>query len=70
MINLGIKAAMARKPKVEFEGTLCDVIAPGNHQREIFRDQTDRVTNMLRKSNIQIRAGLGVIDCVNIRRIV
>jgi hypothetical protein len=57
LINLGIKAAMARKPKVEFEGTLYDVIAPGNHQREIFRDQTDGVTNMLRKSNIQIALG-------------
>jgi len=34
---------MARKPKVEFEGVLYHVIVRGNHRRDIFRDQSDRV---------------------------
>jgi putative transposase len=34
---------MARKPRVEFEGALYHVIVRGNHRRDIFRDQSDRV---------------------------
>ena len=34
---------LARKPRVEFEGALYHVIVRGNHRRDIFRDQSDRV---------------------------
>jgi hypothetical protein len=34
---------MARKPRVEFERALYDVIVQGNHRRDIFRDRSDRV---------------------------
>ena len=34
---------MARKPRVEFEGALYHVIVRGNHRRDIFRDESDRV---------------------------
>src|SRR2546426_753981 len=39
---------MARKPRVEFDGALYHVIVRGNHRRDIFRDETDRVTYLER----------------------
>jgi hypothetical protein len=35
---------MARQLRLEFEGALYHVTARGNEQREIFLDDTDRVT--------------------------
>jgi hypothetical protein len=34
---------MARKPRVEFEGTLYHIIVRGNHRRDVFRERRDRV---------------------------
>lgn len=39
---------MARKPRVEFEGGLYHVIVRGNHRRDIFRDESDRVNYLER----------------------
>jgi putative transposase len=39
---------MARKPRVEFEDALYHVIVRGNHRRDIFRDQSDRVAYVKR----------------------
>ena len=39
---------MARKPRVEFEGALYHVIVRGNHRRDIFRDESDRVAYLQR----------------------
>ena len=39
---------MARKPRVEFEGALYHVIVRGNHRRDIFRDESDRVAYLER----------------------
>jgi REP element-mobilizing transposase RayT len=39
---------MARKPRVEFEGALYHVIVRGNHRRDIFGDESDRVNYLER----------------------
>jgi hypothetical protein len=39
---------MARKPRVEFEGALYLVIVRGNHRRDIFGDESDRVNYLER----------------------
>src|SRR5688500_8460786 len=43
-----IQAGNGRKPRVEFEGALYHVIVRGNHRRDIFRDESDRVTYLKR----------------------
>ena len=39
---------MARWPRVEFEGALYHVIVRGNHRRDIFRDESDRIAYLQR----------------------
>jgi putative transposase len=46
---------MARKPRVEFEGALYHVIARGNQRRDIFRDDTDRITYLERVEHYRER---------------
>ena len=46
---------MARKPRVEFEGALYHVIARGNHRRDIFRDEADRLTYLDRLEHYRER---------------
>ena len=46
---------MARKPRVEFEGALCHVIVRGNHRRDIFRDESDRVAYLDRVEHYRER---------------
>jgi putative transposase len=46
---------MARKPRVEFEGALYHVIVRGNHRRDIFRDEADRVTYLGRVEHYRER---------------
>ncbi len=38
---------MARKPRVEFEGTLYHVIVRGNQLQNIFRDDRDRIAYLM-----------------------
>jgi len=46
---------MARKPRVEFEGALYHVIVRGNHRRDIFRDENDRVAYLKRVEHYRER---------------
>jgi putative transposase len=50
---------MARKPRVEFDGALYHVIVRGNHRRDIFRDETDRITYLERVEHYRRR-----YDCI------
>jgi REP element-mobilizing transposase RayT len=50
-------AAMARKPRVEFEGAFYHVIVRGNQRQKIFRDDRDRVYYLKRVEHYRNRYG-------------
>jgi putative transposase len=53
-------AAMARKPRVEFEGAFYHVIVRGNQRQKIFRDDRDRLTYLDRVEHYRQRYGFRI----------
>ena len=53
-------AAMARKPRVEFEGAFYHVIVRGNQRQKSFRDDRDRFYYLMRVERYRDRYGFTV----------